>query len=390
MITFEEALQKVLFHSIETDTEVVVLQQTLNRILAEPVCSDMNMPPFDKSAMDGYACRKVDLKNKLTVIETIQAGAIPKLKIGENECSKIMTGAMIPQGADYVVKIEDTEIVDGDKVILINDRLEDNICYKGEDVVVGQEVLPKGILIRPQHIAAMASAGCAKPKVAVQPRVAIMATGSELVEPNEIPEISQIRNSNGSQLIAQVINVGAVANYYGIIPDTIDATFNAIEQATNENDVILLTGGVSMGDFDFVPQVLEKAGFKIIFQSIAIQPGKPTLLAVKNNKICFGLPGNPVSSFTQFELLVKPLLYKMMGHNYKPLEIKMPFGSTYSRKRTDRLAWLPVVIFDCKVKLIDYHGSAHINALTTVQGLIAIEIGKNKIDEGELVDVRLI
>ncbi|HAN79742.1 MAG TPA: molybdopterin molybdenumtransferase MoeA [Bacteroidales bacterium] len=407
MISFEKAYDIVISSEVLLQTENIELANVLGRVLAQDVHSDMNMPPFDKSAMDGFACREADLHMELEMIEVLAAGEIPKKKIETGECTKIMTGAMIPQGADCVIMVEDTEITAEGKIRYTkierknievceacapsSKKTNKNICFLGEDVKLGEEVLKKGVVLKPQHLPILASAGCANPLVYKKVSVGIIATGSELVEPHEKPGLSQIRNSNASQLVAQVMACGALPNYYGIAEDVEETTKNVLQKAVSENDLVLLTGGVSMGDFDFVPLIMKELGFEILFDSIAVQPGKPTTFAIKSGKFIFGLPGNPVSSFTQFELLTKPLIYKMMGHAYEPVHLKMPLEVGYSRKKADRMSWIPVSITKLGTILpADYHGSAHINSLASAHGFIAVPIGTKELNKGELIDVRQI
>lgn len=389
MITIEQAYKIVLQDVKSLNTEKVSFTDSLGRILAEDVKSDIEMPPFDKSAMDGYACRKEDLSNPLEIIEVIPAGKTPEKVIGKNQCANIMTGAPIPEGADTVVQVELTD-VSGNTVNVLEAPKKSNISYQAEDVEVGTKVLSKGIKIESQHIAVFAAVGYTDVLVYRKPQVGIISTGDELVEPQNKPALSQIRNSNGYQLIAQVKACGAVANYVGIADDTPEDTFNKVTKALNENDIVLLTGGVSMGSFDFVPQVLEQAGVKIEFDAIAVKPGKPTTFGKANNKYCFGLPGNPVSSFMQFDLLVKPLIYHLMGQDYEPLDIRMPMGFEYKRRNADRRAYFPVIIEHGEIFPVDYHGSAHIHALSSAHGIASIEIGKEEIKKGEMVHVRQI
>jgi molybdopterin molybdotransferase len=223
-----------------------------------------------------------------------------------------------------------------------------------------------------------------------QVKVAVISTGDELVEPDVVPSVSQIRNSNAYQLLAQAATMGAIVTYTGIALDTEDSTREMLTKAFDGNDVILLTGGVSMGDFDHVPKVLKELGVELKFKSIAVQPGRPTVFGVRGKQFIFGLPGNPVSSFVQFELLVKPLIYGLMGYKHKPLEIILPMGKEYGRRKSKRLSWLPVKIDGGKVFPLEYHGSAHINALTDADGLISIAIGNTKLEEGRQVEIRLI
>ncbi len=391
MILFEEALNIVKSSIFAKDTEHIGFMDSLNRVLAEDVKSDIAMPPFDKSAVDGYALRSEDVNDVLEVIEIIPAGKAPEKVVGKRQCSKIMTGAPLPEGADTVIMVEDTEKVGDNKIKYLKDNVKDNVCYFGEDIRKGDVVLKKGTLIQPQHIAVLASAGGINPLVYKQVKVAVISTGDELVEPGVVPAVSQIRNSNAYQLVAQAVKMGAVARQIGIALDTEESTREMLTKAFEDSDVILLTGGVSMGDYDYVPQVLKELGVDIKFTSIAVQPGRPTVFGVRGKQFIFGLPGNPVSSFVQFELLVKTLIYGLTGLDFKPVEIKLPMGKEYSRRKSARLSWLPVKINDnSEIIPLEYHGSAHINALTVADGLISIAIGKTVLAKGEMVEVRQI
>jgi len=390
MITIEKAYQQVLEKAYLLETEKIDFIDSVGRILAEDVASDIEMPPFDKSSMDGYACRRADIDNILEIIEVIPAGKTPTKEIGKNQCAKIMTGAPVPKGADFIAMVEFCEETDNKFVKVLKVTQRNNISYKAEDVKAGQVVLKKGIQIKSQHIAVFASVGYTQVLVTKQPKVGIISTGDELVEPHLKPAISQIRNSNGYQLISQVKACRAIPNYIGIADDTPEDTFDKVSKALVENDIVLLTGGVSMGSFDFVPEVLKKAGIEILFDSIAVTPGKPTTFGTVGKKICFGLPGNPVSSFIQFELLVKPLIYKLMGLDFHPLDIQMPMGIEYKRKKSDRKAYIPVFIKDGEIFPVEYHGSAHIHAMTFAEGIIYFPIGVDTLLKGETVHVRQI
>jgi molybdopterin molybdotransferase len=390
MISFEQA-QKIVVESAKIlGTERVGFPYMLSRVLAEDIRSDMDMPPFDKSAMDGYACRRSDLNEVLEIIETIPAGKKPDLVIGKGECSKIMTGSMVPSGADVVIKVEETERVDSSHIRFLEKNTPHNICYRAEDVGTGQLVLEKGTLLQPQHLAVLATFGAVNPLVYNKVKVGILSTGDELVEPDVVPGPSGIRNSNAWQLIAHARKIGMETHYYGIAGDNEKALSELIIKASAENDLLMLTGGVSMGDFDLVPKVLQDLGFQIQFQKIAVQPGSPTLFATKKNLWCFGLPGNPVSSFVQFELLVKPLAFMLMGYLYKPQILRLPMSEGYTRKKAKRLSWIPVKVADGKINILDYHGSAHIHAYVDADGLLGIEVGKMVLNKCELVDVRII
>jgi len=389
MIPFAEAYEIVMNSARTLEAERVDITRAVHRVLAEDVASDMDMPPFDKSAMDGYACRREDLANDLTVVETIQAGRAPTKPIGALECAKIMTGAPVPEGAECVIMVEHTASAAENKVRFTGKHTQDNICLRGEDIRAGDVVLRKGSRLAAQHIAVLATVGSTEPPVIRQPKVGVIATGDELVEPHITPDASQIRTSNSYQLCAQVATVPAIPTYYGIVRDTEQALDSALSTALAENDVVLMSGGVSMGDFDFVPGVMKKNGLEILFDAIAMKPGKPTTFGVSPQKYSIGLPGNPVSTFIQFEILVKPFLFKLMGHEFRPIETVLPLARTITRKRTKRESWIPVrMTEDGRVRANDYHGSAHINALCDADGLIVVPIGVASIEEGTLVRVR--
>lgn len=389
MISFEKALSIITSDVLTKDTERVDFRESLHRVLAEDVYSDVDMPPFDKAAMDGYACRSEDLGGELEMLEVIAAGDVPIHKIASGTCAKIMTGAMIPEGADTVIMVEQTRRTDEGKVVFTGKKTRPNIAKKGEDVRTGDLVWRKGMPILPQHIAILSAVGHTTPLVAQQPRVAVLSTGDELVEPALFPEEGKIRNSNGFQLAAQVSNAHCIPNYMGIIPDDETATDQAISKALAENDVVILSGGVSAGDFDFVPKIMRKNGVDILFQKVAVKPGRPTVFGRTKDTYIFGLPGNPVSSFINFEVFVKPLLMAMMGAEYTPVEQKLPMGVEFMRKKADRLEFLPVTLdAEGNVTPVSYHGSAHIHAIGLADGLMRIPKGVHEIKKGGLTYVR--
>lgn len=388
MIPFEKAKHIVLDSAGLMDTEKIHIHQSAGRILAEEVKSDMDFPPFDKAAMDGFAIKESDINEELKITDIIAAGQIPQKKLHKGEAIKIMTGAPIPEGADFVIQVELSELINENTVKFTN-KPKNNIIPKAQQIKTGETVLNKGEKIDARHIAALASVGYEEVNVYKQPIVGIISTGNEIVEPSQKPNMAQIRNSNGHQLVSQVILSGAIPKYYGIVEDSYEATYNSIEKGINECDILLLTGGVSMGDFDFVPKIMTDIGIKIHFDRVAVKPGKPTTFGTIDDKIIFGLPGNPVSSYIQFEILTKPLIYKLMNHNYKEAISRLVLAESYIRKKADRLAHVPVQIIDNKIYFSNYKGSSHIHALAQNDGLIEIEIDVYEIKKGEFIDVRL-
>lgn len=389
MISFEEALKLVLENAYTIGMETIEFENSLNRVLAEDVVSDVNMPPFNKAAMDGYACRSEDLHNELEIIEMIPAGHWPQKTVGENQCSKIMTGAPLPEGADTVIMIEYIKEIGDNKVIFTKENTKSNVCLLGDDVKTGDIVLKKGTLIKAKHIPVLSSVGETKVKVFKQPRVAVVSTGNELVEPHIKPQLSQIRNSNGYQLVAQVKELGLPAAYYGIAKDTFENTKILFQKAVAEADVVIMSGAVSVGDYDFVPDVLKQSGFDIHFHGVSVKPGKRTIFGTYENKWFIGVPGNPVSAFVQFETLIKPLLCKIMGSNTFPLILQMPLENDFKRKNAERKAYEPVTVTsNGTARMMEYHGSAHINSLSYADGLMEVDLGIKEIQKGTLVYVR--
>jgi molybdopterin molybdotransferase len=295
----------------------------------------------------------------------------------------------VPAGADCVVKFEDAETLDDGTVRCVCADPPTNICRQGEDVRQGTVMLARGARIAAPHIAVLATVGCAEVPVARRPRVAILATGDELVAVDALPGPGQIRNSNGPQLAVQTAAAGAAAQVLPPARDEAGTLRDALAAALAGNDVVVLSGGVSAGDFDLVPQAMRDCGLEILFDSVAMKPGRPTTFAVKDGVWCFGLPGNPVSTFLQFEVLVRPLLVSLMGGDPSPRPFVAPLAEAVTRRGAARQAWLPVrLTADGAVQPLVYHGSAHIHALCAADGFVVLPVGTTRLEKGALVHVR--
>jgi molybdopterin molybdotransferase len=391
MITFEEAYRIVTESSFRVGKETVGLAEAAGRALVVPVKSDIDMPPWNKSAVDGYACRHADLGHELTVIETIAAGAMPEKTVTPGTCSRIMTGAAVPAGADYVFMLENSEELPDGRVRFTGRPGNDNIAKAGEDIMNEQIVMRAGHYVKPQDVAVLAAVGAMQVTVSCRARVGVISTGNELVEPDRLPEGAQIRNSNSSQLMAQIARAGAVGKYYGIARDEEESIADLMKKALEENDVLLISGGVSFGDFDLVPRVMRSMGLTIHFDQVAMQPGKPLTFCTGDKKAVFGLPGNPVSTFVQFEVMVRAFLDRMAGVTEHAPVLQMPIAADYSRKRAERLSWIPCTVTTAGEAMpVEYHGSAHITAFTGAWGVITIPRGQSWIQKGEMVSVRQI
>lgn len=389
MITFNEVLQIISNNTRPLATEVIPLMSCLNRVLAEDIFSDTDQPPFNKSAMDGFACKREDLPGPLKVVDEIPAGKFSEVILCEGECARIMTGAPVPKGADTVFMIEYHAVNVHGMVSFTGHTTASNICLKGEDVKTGDLILEKGKLLKSHEIAILAGAGKETVKVTRQPFVAVLSTGTELIEPGSFPVNGQIRNSNGPQIMAQLAEMGIRASDEGIAPDDKINLRLRIEKALDKCDVLFISGGVSVGDYDYVPQIMEELGYDILITSISTKPGKHTLFAVKDGKYVLGFPGNPVSSYVQLKLVGKPLLYKLMGHEEKTRRYAVAIANDYNRKSADRLEFIPVTITEeGQAALIPYHGSAHIGALAGAHALMEIPMHVKSFKQGDKVYVR--
>jgi molybdopterin molybdotransferase len=389
MISHADALNIVLNTGFKTEIEYVEVANCHNRVLSQDIFSEINMPPFDKSMVDGYACKINDLSNVLEVIEIIGAGFISNNEVVAGKCIKIMTGAKIPLGTDIVVMVEDVECLENNRIKIICKKSAKNIALKAEDICIGDRILAKGLLLKTFHAGILAGIGISKIPVYRVPQVGILVTGQEVVEPGNNLKDGQIFNSNAYQLINSCRSLNIIPNYYGIVNDTYDEINSAIIEMLKSVDVLIITGGVSMGDFDFVAPALRSLGMELKFDSIAAQPGRPLTYATDGKKYCFGMPGNPVSCLVLFETIVKPLIYKIMGHDFKPQLFPFILGETILRRKAERKSFYPVKINDDNtVSPINYHGSAHINSYSEAFGIVAIEIGFTEVLKGEIIYVR--
>jgi molybdopterin molybdotransferase len=389
MIPFEQALRIIESSVSASGTEKVPLMKALNRILAQEVVSDVDMPPFNRAAMDGYACRRIDLGNELLLIEEIPAGRVPVKNIRANQCARIMTGAMVPEGADYILMQEYAEHKDS-RTLFANQQSEHtNICYKGEDIKAGETILMAGAKMLPAPMAMLAAVGCVMPRVYKLPEIAVISTGDELVEPDISPDAGKIRNSNGLQLVAQAMQFGLPADYLGIVPDNRQALLDTMTTALEKYQLVMISGGVAVGDYDFVPEVIRALQMEVLIRGMNVKPGKHFLLGKKDNRYVVGMPGNPVSSFVLFEVMVKPILRKLTGNSERTLLLRVPLAKDYHRKTQNTVFFIPVSLTGEGTALpLEYHGSAHIHAYSGANGIMEVPVGIQNIKEGEIVHVR--
>lgn len=386
---FEEIQEIIKKLPTSFTTEIVELKNALGKVLQEDIYADADMPAFHKSAVDGYACHFEDIENSLEVLEVITAGKLPTKTVGKNQCSKIMTGAVVPAGCNCIFMVEDAEITAENQVRCTNQTTKKNILFRGEDYRLGEKLIQKGTIIQVSHTAVLAGAGKTKITVSALPKIALIATGSELVEPTEKPAEGKIRNSNASQIMAQLRKMNLQINYIGLAIDDFEELTRLFVKTLETSDFVIFTGGASVGDFDFIPEILKQQGFSIFWDRTGMKPGNPMTFSQKGGKYVFGLSGNPVSSLVQFELIAKPAIYRLLGSNYAPFRIKAPLSFDYRQRQADRLILVPVIINTAgEIEAIPFNGSAHINALVYANALMEIQIGQTEILTGELAYVR--
>ena len=394
VISLEQALDTVLAHAERLPPVEVALDAAVGRVLAEDIRSDTDLPPFDKAAMDGYAVRADDIAgvpSALQVVEDIPAGRAPERFVEKGQCAKIMTGAPVPRGADTVVMVEYTESSGDDEVRIMAVAAKGrNICFRGEDVKEGVVVVREGTVLRPLDIALAAAAGRGQVPVYGTPTVAILATGDEVIEPQGVPEPGQIRNSNSHALVARLRQSGLQADYLGIAPDDHAALRAAIEDGL-QRDMLLVSGGVSMGDYDLVPGVLTELSVELIFQRVAVKPGRPTVFGTRGHKLVFGLPGNPVSTLVIAELLVIPALRHMMGQkNAAPAFVDAMLDGPLSHKG-NRMSLRPVALRwpegVCHAAPVEYHGSADLAGAARGNAFALIPEGVRELAAGSRTQV---
>ena len=400
MIQVQEALDKILTKIQFKGVEKVSLDQALGRVMAEDVVSRINNPPLDNSAMDGYAVIAGDIQSatpenpvKLEMVEEIAAGYTAKGTLKPGQTMRIMTGAPIPPGADAVLMQEDTQ-KDGDSILCLDRAdVEENIRRAGEDIKIGESVLKKGTTLSPAHIGMLAVIGRSQIAVGQRPTVAILSTGDEILELDETPEGPQIFNSNGHMLAAQIKSAGGIPVYLGIAKDTEEDLMEKFAWALKA-DIVVSSGGVSVGDYDLVKSTLQKMGQEMLFWKVAMKPGKPLAFGRIGKTPIFGLPGNPVSSFVSFEQFVRPSLRKVLGCSdlsHKTVQAKL---TRTINKKPGRLHFLSSIVSwadgEYTVTPAGEQGSGILKSAANANGLLIFPLEAEEIKQGQEVAVQLL
>jgi molybdopterin molybdotransferase len=313
LITIAEARERVLSATRPLPRETVSVLDAVDRVLAEPVLAGGDVPPFASSAMDGYAVQPGPAGRRLTVVGESRAGSPSERSLGEGEALRISTGAAVPPGGAGVIPQEEVEVHDGSVVLRAEVSAGSHIRPAGEVMQAGRPVLEAGTRVGPTELGAAISAGAALLTVTRRPRVAVLSTGDELREPGETLRAGEIYNSNGPMLAALAARIGALSDGGGRLPDDLEATEAGLAQALGSADVVIISGGVSVGPHDHVKPALQRLGVEEVFWGVALQPGKPTWFGARAPALVFGLPGNPVSAAVTFSLFVAPALAALQG-----------------------------------------------------------------------------
>jgi molybdopterin molybdotransferase len=397
----QEAQRIVLESTPILGFEKISILDALGRVLGEDIVAERDNPPWDNSAMDGFAVRWEDIKQEhaiqktvaLTVIEEVAAGQMPSKSLGRGQAIRIMTGAPLPKGADTVLKVEDTEHTADSVRVFKPEQQGANIRPQGEDVKKGECIVGKGTRIRPGEAGMLAILAKSFIFAYQRPRVAILSTGDELADLDERFSEEKIINSNSYGIAAAVQEAGGIPLLLGIARDTPAALKEKISQGLTA-DILVLSGGVSMGDYDFTKAVFHELGADMNFWKLAIRPGQPLAFGKIQGKLAFGLPGNPVSSMVTFEQLVRPAMLKMSGHrSYGRPIVQAIFQEKFS-KRTGRRHFLRGVLTQeegvFKVRTTGAQGSGILTSMVKANCLIDIPVEVERVNPGDPVSVQLL
>jgi len=397
VITVAEAQRLIAstFGMLKMPAEIVPLESAGGRALAADTLALEFVPDFDRSTVDGYALRSKDvfgcsesIPALMTVIGSAEMGRHTSLRLAAGECVYVPTGAEIPAGADCVIMLEDAEVLeDGLVAVYKASPPGANLIFRGDDVRPGDVVLRAGTRLSPAHIGALAAMGLTEVSVRRQPRAAVISTGDELVPAGERLPAGKIRDVNAPMLLQAVRDAGGRADFLGIVPDRIDEVRAALSAALADYDLVLISGGTSVGEKDAVPQLLSELG-ELLAHGLAVKPGKPTLFGRARGKPVFGLPGNPVAAYFMFHLLARPLIASMLGAELNDRRVSVPIARSVPSNH-GREEYVPVTLQDGEAQPIPSK-SGLITTLARADGFIAIPRDKEGLRQGEFVEVTLL
>jgi molybdopterin molybdotransferase len=385
-LSIDDARARVLRAARPLSSEEVGVQDLLGRVLAEDVAAAQDVPGFANSAMDGFAVRSGPSGRSLRIVDESRAGAPAMAAVGDGEAIRISTGAMLPAGADAVLQIE-LVAVDGDRVTLLADVApERNVRFPGEDLRAGEVVLRAGTRVDPAEAGIAVVAGRARVACVRAPRVVVLTTGDELVAPGAPLRPGQLHDSNGITLAALATRAGARVLRTEVVRDSEQETRAAIGAALEEADVVVLSGGVSVGPHDHVKPALEALGVEEAFWRVALRPGGPTWFGTRDATLVFGLPGNPVSSMVTFLLFARPALAALQGVPTEPDRVRARLGVTLPR-RPERDECVRVTLRDGVATPTGPQGSHQLSSMLGAEGLAIVPAGEGELEAGTEVEV---
>lgn len=404
-IAVSEAVSRVMNFVGKPQIEQVSIEDCDGRYLGEDLIAKEDVPNFDRSAFDGFAIRTQGIDGAtsdepviLEVIEEIGAGDVPQQEVQEHQAARIMTGAQMPVGADAVIPLELTEsFKDGDRTMVKAKRAiakGEYVTYRGQDMKAGTSIVEKGTRINPGVKALLATFGYHQVSVAKKPRIGVYATGSELLDVDEPLVPGKIRNSNAYMIVSQIIRSGAEPIYFGKLVDDLELSFEAIKRALDQVDILITTGGVSVGDFDYLPLIYQKLGADVLFNKIAMRPGSVTTVAHLNGKLLFGLSGNPSACYVGYELYARPVVKTLLGSN-KPhlqrataiLDADFPKVNPFTRFVRGRVFYRDSQLF---VAPSGADKSNIVSSLAMCNAFIVLPGGTRGFTKGSTVDVLLL
>lgn len=387
MIPFEEAVRRLdrVLMQRRLPAETLPVRMAHGRVLAVDQVSRLDSPAFDKSAMDGYAVLAGDDHDAYRVLETVAAGHRGNRQLQPGTAIKVMTGAAVPAGAGRIIILEHAREEDG--VIYVHTHSAAvNICRQGEDIRTGEIILRAGMRLGAVEIATLIGCGITQVDVSRRVRLSILSTGDELVDTPEALAPGKILNTNGPLLVELAREQGMEVVCDVSVPDEMTATTEAIRDALADSDIVVLSGGVSVGEFDYVSAAFTELGCHPWFSRLAVQPGKPTTLATMGDTLLFGLPGNPVSACLMFYLFVAPAADALCGRTDRRSWHDRRLAAAFTRKKAERQAFVPARLSASgEVEVIEYHGSAHLAALMAAEGFAVIPAGVRELPAGASV-----
>jgi molybdopterin molybdotransferase len=394
MLSLAEARSLIERQIHPLDATTMALSEAHGRILREDILAPEDMPAFDRSAMDGYAIDAEDSSERFRVMCEIQAGQTPSGRIGRGECARIFTGAPIPEGASKVIMQEDVTR-DGEWITVRERDPQAWIRYRGEDAKRGEMLLAAGARLRAGELSLLAQVGATKPAVSHAPRVLHFATGDELVDPSATPRMGQIRDSNSTLIAGLLGEAGAELVAQGRCGDDLHKLVGAVREHPPESwDTLLLSGGASVGDYDFGARALTELGFAIHFRQVSMRPGKPLVFATRERQVAFVIPGNPVSHFATFQVAIRLALERLEGAAPSWALTKIELAERLPAKPNERLTLWPahVAVIDgvLRARPLAWQSSGDLRGLLGANALLTIAPGASGADKGELFDCLLL